>query len=116
MELEALNELKYLNKEQEALEEEREMLLSLSEDSAFDHAIVEIDGNIEENRKRKEAIEKALSGIDDNEVLQMIELYLQGKTWEQINMRIYHYHSRQACRLRVKRVLQNIDISGDTGE
>lgn len=55
-----------------------------------------------------EEIEKKLQLIKDPEVLEMIRLYAEGKNWDRVNRRIYHYSSAQACRKRVERALEKL--------
>ena len=45
----------------------------------------------------------------DKELKTIIHLYQSGKTWEQVNVRVYGY-SGQACRKRAERYLEKIDF------
>ena len=66
----------------------------------------------EENERlarRSEAIQQAVKNtITDKEVIEIIRLYLLGKGWSEIAMKVYNYSDYQVARKRCERAVAKI--------
>ena len=108
MDIKVLREPRYIASENEALEEEKQQLLKTM--GASSSALIQrIDNTIKKNELRSKQIMEIIESIPDEELKTIIHLYQSGKTWEQVNVRVYGY-SGQACRKRAERYLEKIDF------
>lgn len=107
MDIKAIREPNFLRSEIEALSKLKSDLIRLDSVS-FKNNIEKIDRTIAKNQQRIDEIEEVISSVDDPEVLLMIRLYQSGKTWDQVNRKVYGYDSSQACRVRVQRYLSRL--------
>ena len=108
MKLDVLKAPKYLESEIEALEEEIFWARKYLQD---EDSIAKMQDRIVQLRTESEAIQKKIiDNIDDPEILEAIRLYQNGRTWENINIKIYGY-SGQSFRKRVERYLAKIDFT-----
>lgn len=89
-----------------------ESLLNTAQDSqkAVLRALIKrMEDQIIKLQERSQRIQTAIRGsITNAEILEMVRLFQEGKTWRYINLRVYGYDSSQACRQRLCRAIADI--------